>query len=133
MQFVFVTGPRSIRETLAEQPGATILGFLPDLDQHLAAADLAVVQGGLTTCMELTAQPAAVPLRAPAPPLRTDLPRASSPASATAPGGISTTRRPPTGKRSATAILKEIEVEVNYRPVETGGAARAASLLAGLL
>src|SRR5205814_2220473 len=27
----------------------------PDLWRHLAAADIAVVQGGLTTCMELTA------------------------------------------------------------------------------
>ena len=29
--------------------------FVPDLDRHLAACDLALVQGGLTTCMELTA------------------------------------------------------------------------------
>ena len=29
--------------------------FLPDLDRHLAACDLALVQGGLTTCMELAA------------------------------------------------------------------------------
>ena len=28
---------------------------MPDLYRHLAACDLAVVQGGLTTCMELTA------------------------------------------------------------------------------
>ena len=29
--------------------------YVPDLYRHLAACDLAVVQGGLTTCMELTA------------------------------------------------------------------------------
>ena len=28
---------------------------MPDLDRHLAACDLALVQGGLTTCMELVA------------------------------------------------------------------------------
>ena len=28
---------------------------MPDLDRHLAACDLAIVQGGLTTCMELAA------------------------------------------------------------------------------
>ena len=28
---------------------------MPDLDRHLAACDVALVQGGLTTCMELTA------------------------------------------------------------------------------
>ena len=32
-----------------------VRGFLPDLDQYLAACDVAVVQGGLSTCMELTA------------------------------------------------------------------------------
>ncbi len=30
-------------------------GFVPDLYLTLAACDVAVVQGGLTTCMELTA------------------------------------------------------------------------------
>jgi predicted glycosyltransferase len=30
-------------------------GYLPDLTTWLAACDVAVVQGGLTTCMELTA------------------------------------------------------------------------------
>ncbi len=35
--------------------GVTVRGMVPDLYKHLAAADLAVVQGGLTTCMELTA------------------------------------------------------------------------------
>jgi len=33
----------------------TLRGYLPDLHRHLAAADLAITQGGLTTCMELTA------------------------------------------------------------------------------
>ena len=32
-----------------------MLGFVPDLWRQLAACDVAVVQGGLTTCMELTA------------------------------------------------------------------------------
>ena len=27
-------------------------GFLPDLPRHLTACDVAVVQGGLTTCMD---------------------------------------------------------------------------------
>ena len=31
------------------------VGYVPDLYRHLAACDVAVVQGGLTTCMELTA------------------------------------------------------------------------------
>jgi UDP-N-acetylglucosamine:LPS N-acetylglucosamine transferase len=32
-----------------------LLGYVHDLSRHLAAADVAVTQGGLTTCMELTA------------------------------------------------------------------------------
>ncbi|AXI41944.1 hypothetical protein C1J02_08375 [Sulfitobacter sp. SK011] len=32
-----------------------VRAFVPDLDRHLAACDLALVQGGLTTCMELAA------------------------------------------------------------------------------
>ena len=35
--------------------GVTYRRYVPDLYRHLAACDLAVVQGGLTTCMELTA------------------------------------------------------------------------------
>ena len=33
----------------------------------------------------------------------------------------------------ATAIAEEISRDVDYQPVETGGAARAAALIAGLL
>ncbi len=37
------------------RPASRCRAFVPDLDRHLAACDLAVVQGGLTTCMELAA------------------------------------------------------------------------------
>ena len=36
-------------------PGVEYRRFVPDLYAHLAGCDLAVVQGGLSTCMELTA------------------------------------------------------------------------------
>ena len=35
--------------------GVEVRAFVVDLDRHLAACDLALVQGGLTTCMELAA------------------------------------------------------------------------------
>ena len=35
--------------------GVEVRGYVPDLHRHLAACDLAVVQGGLTTTMELVA------------------------------------------------------------------------------
>ena len=45
----------SIPQSLDAPPGVEVRAFVPDLDRHLAACDLALVQGGLTTCMELTA------------------------------------------------------------------------------
>ena len=67
-----------------------------------------------------------------APPLRAELPRPPPARAATAPAGAwtSTTRRPET---IAAAIAEEIGREVDYRPVETDGAARAAALIAELL
>jgi len=50
-----VCGPRIDPAALPQCPGVTYHAYVPDLYRHLAACDLAVVQGGLTTCMELTA------------------------------------------------------------------------------
>ena len=55
LRFVVVTGPRIDPRALPETTGAQVVGFLPDLTEHLAACDVALTQGGLTTCMELTA------------------------------------------------------------------------------
>ena len=55
LRMVVVTGPRIDREALALPDGVEVHGFLPDLDLHHAACDVAVVQGGLSTTMELTA------------------------------------------------------------------------------
>ena len=55
LRMVVVTGPRIDREALGLPDGMEVHGFLPDLDLHHAACDVAVVQGGLSTTMELTA------------------------------------------------------------------------------
>jgi len=55
LRVVLVAGPRIDPAGLPATPGLEIRGFLPDLHQHLAVCDVAVVHGGLTTCMELTA------------------------------------------------------------------------------
>jgi pimeloyl-ACP methyl ester carboxylesterase/predicted glycosyltransferase len=55
LRLVVVTGPRIDPAALPPAPGLDYRGFVPDLYAHLAACDLAVVQGGLSTCMELTA------------------------------------------------------------------------------
>ena len=58
LRMVVVTGPRIDPASLGRaerSDGLEIRPFVPDLYRHLAACDLAIVQGGLTTCMELTA------------------------------------------------------------------------------
>ncbi|KRE38138.1 alpha/beta hydrolase [Janibacter sp. Soil728] len=55
LHFLVVTGPRIDPATLPRRRGVSCRGYVPDLYQQLAACDLAVVQGGLTTCMELAA------------------------------------------------------------------------------
>jgi pimeloyl-ACP methyl ester carboxylesterase/predicted glycosyltransferase len=55
LRMIVVTGPRIDPASLPQQEGLEVRGFIPGLYRHLAACDLAVVQGGLTTCMELTA------------------------------------------------------------------------------
>ncbi|MCR9137332.1 MAG: alpha/beta fold hydrolase [Alphaproteobacteria bacterium] len=55
LRMIVVTGPRIDPAMFQVPEGVEMRSFVPDLDRHLAACDLALVQGGLTTCMELTA------------------------------------------------------------------------------
>ena len=75
LRMIVVAGPRIDPATLPSHDGLELHGYVHDLYRHLAVCDLAVVQGGLTTTMELTAARAALHLRAAAAPLRAELPR----------------------------------------------------------
>jgi len=55
LRMILVAGPRIDPASLAAPKGVEVRAFVPNLDRHLAACDIALVQGGLTTCMELTA------------------------------------------------------------------------------
>ena len=55
LRMIVVTGPRLDPASLDAPRGVETRAFVPNLDQHLACCDLALVQGGLTTCMELAA------------------------------------------------------------------------------
>jgi predicted glycosyltransferase len=55
LRMVVVAGPRIDPSSLPSHEGLDVRAFVPDLYRHLVACDLAVVQGGLTTTMELTA------------------------------------------------------------------------------
>ena len=131
LRFLVVAGPRIDPASLPAVPGVEVVGYVPDLHRTLAACDVALVQGGLTTCMELTA------LRKPFVyvPLQRHFEQnfhvrhrlsqygagSCLPWPAADPAGI------------AAAIVAELGRPVTYRPVETDGAARAAALLADLV
>ena len=132
LHFLIVCGPRIDPASLPRRRGVKVRGFLPDLYRHLAACDLAVVQGGLTTCMELTANRRPfiyVPLRNHFEQnihVRHRLKRYAA-------GHCLTYDDASDPELLAEAIGEAVHEEVHYRPVETGGAARAADLLAELL
>jgi len=55
LRMVLVAGPRVPRGTLPVHDGLEVLPYVHNLFEHLACSDLALVQGGLSTCMELVA------------------------------------------------------------------------------
>jgi predicted glycosyltransferase len=55
LQMMVVAGPRVDLAQLPRHDGVEVRGFVADLPLHLAACDVAIVQGGLTTTMELVA------------------------------------------------------------------------------
>jgi len=55
LRMIVVTGPRLDAAHFGQPAGVEFHAFVPDLDTRLAACDLALVQGGLSTTMELAA------------------------------------------------------------------------------
>jgi pimeloyl-ACP methyl ester carboxylesterase/predicted glycosyltransferase len=55
LRMIAVAGPRIDPASLPSFEGLEVRAYVHDLYKHLAACDIAVVQGGLTTSMELTA------------------------------------------------------------------------------
>jgi pimeloyl-ACP methyl ester carboxylesterase/predicted glycosyltransferase len=131
LRMVVVAGPRIDPATLPRHEGLEVRAYVHELYRHLAACDLAVVQGGLTTCMELTAN------RRPFLyfPLghhfeqnfhvRHRLDRYGA--------GRAMDFELATPETIADAITDEIGRNVDYRQVERDGAARAAALISELL
>ena len=131
LRMILVAGPRIDPGSLNAPAGVEVRAFVPDLDRHLAACDLALVQGGLTTCMELTA--AGTPFIYF--PLknhfeqnfhvahRLDRYRA----------GRRMEFATSTPEMIADAMVAALRTPANFEPVEADGAARAARMLADLL
>jgi UDP-N-acetylglucosamine:LPS N-acetylglucosamine transferase len=55
LQLILVTGPRLSVDSVTIPEGITVKGFIPRLYEHFAACDLAIVQAGATSTLELTA------------------------------------------------------------------------------
>jgi UDP:flavonoid glycosyltransferase YjiC (YdhE family) len=131
LRMIVVAGPRIDPRSLPLHDGLEVRAFVPDLYRHLAACDLAVVQGGLTTSMELTANRRPFlyfPLRhhfEQNTHVRHRLERYGA--------GRRMDFETATPGVIAEAIAEEIGREVDYRPVETEGAAVAAARIAELL
>jgi predicted glycosyltransferase len=131
LRMIVVAGPRIDPASLPRAEGLELRAYVHNLYRHLAACDLAVVQGGLTTAMELTAN------RRPFLyfPLRHHFEQNLH--------VRHRLERYRAGRRMdyeldgpaeiASAIAAEIGRDVDYRPVETDGAARAAASIAELL
>jgi predicted glycosyltransferase len=131
LRMIAVAGPRIDPASLASHEGLEVRAYVHDLYRHLAACDIAVVQGGLTTSMELTASKRPFlyfPLRHHFEQnlhVHHRLERYGA--------GRRMDFELDGPDRIATAIAEEIGREVDYRPVETDGAARAAASIAELL
>jgi pimeloyl-ACP methyl ester carboxylesterase/predicted glycosyltransferase len=131
LRMIVAAGPRIDPATLPSHPGLEVVPYVHNLYRHLAACDLAVIQGGLSTAMELTAHKRPFlyfPLRHHFEQnyhVRHRLNRYR------AGRCMNFDNSPP--EEIAAAIAEEISREVTYRDVETDGAARAARRIAELL
>jgi pimeloyl-ACP methyl ester carboxylesterase/predicted glycosyltransferase len=131
LRVVIVAGPRIDPASLPTADGLEVRPYVHNLYRHLAACDVAVVQGGLTTAMELTAnrrpflyfplthhfeQNFHVRHRLEGYGAGRRMEFAASPPEAI-----------------AEALVEELGREIDYRALETDGARRAAERIAELL
>jgi UDP-N-acetylglucosamine:LPS N-acetylglucosamine transferase len=128
---IVVAGPRIDAASLTGPTGAEVHEYMPDLYRHMAACDIAIVHGGLTTTMELTANRRpflCIPLRHHFEQnihVRHRLDRYGA--------GRCVEYDETAPEQLAAVIAAEMGRPVTYRPVETDGARRAAERIAELL
>ena len=123
LRFLVVTGPRIDPAVAAAPPRATTSSATcPTCTGDLAACDVAVVQGGLTTCMELTAAGTPfvyVPLRHH---FEQNFHVRHGGSSSTAPAAACDYEEAADPDLLAEAVIAELTGARTYRPVETDGA-----------
>ena len=131
LRTIVVAGPRIDPDSFPQHAGLEIRGYVDRLYRHLAVCDLAVVQGGLTTTMELTASKRPFIYF----PLihhfeqnfhvRHRLDQYGA--------GVCMDFTTTDADRLAEAITRTIGRRATYRDVETDGARRAAAMIAELV
>ena len=131
LRMVVVTGPRIDPAGLPQVEGIEYREYVDKLYRHLAVADAAIVQGGLTTTMELTAAKVPfvyVPLRNHFEQnfhVRARLDRYRA--------GRFMDYEDVVPNNLAAVLAEEISSSVDYADVETDGAHRAATMISQLL
>jgi len=131
LRMIVVAGPRIDPASLPTAEGLEIRAYVHNLYRHLAACDIAVVQGGLTTAMELTASQRPFlyfPLRHHFEQnfhVRYRLERYRA--------GRRMDFAEDGPEQIAAAIAEELGRTVDYLPVETNGARQAALAISALL
>jgi len=131
LRMIVVAGPRIDPASLPTAQGLEIRAYVHNLYRHLAACDIAVVQGGLTTAMELTASQRPFlyfPLRHHFEQnfhVRYRLERYRA--------GRRMDFAEDGPEQIAAAIAEELGRTVDYLPVETDGARQAALAISALL
>lgn len=131
LRMIMVAGPRLPIDAFTSAPGLEIRPYVHNLFEHLACSDLALVQGGLSTCMELVAT------RRPflSFPLRHHFEQCVHVRRRLANYGAdrSTDYASLTPAMLAEAALAAMHEPVRYRAVETDGAVRAARRISEVL
>jgi predicted glycosyltransferase len=131
LRLILVAGPRLSPDAFPRHPGLEVRPYVHRLFEHLACCDLALVQGGLSSCMELVAT------RRPflSFPLRRHFEQCVHVRRRLANYGAD--RSVPydglTPEALADRALDAMHAPVTYRKVETDGAARAARRIAEVM
>jgi predicted glycosyltransferase len=133
LRLVIVCGPRIDPSTLPQRPGLDYHGYVHNLHEMLAASDVALVQGGLSTTMELVAAQRPFLYF----PLTGHFEQNRHVAYRLERYGVPEWARIPYAEASAETIaarlVQALATPVNYCPVEADGAHRAAQQIAALL